>query len=47
MKVLQFLCGRAWGGACVVVLAITRAMVARGDEVWVVSFEEETDRRFL
>jgi glycosyltransferase involved in cell wall biosynthesis len=47
MKVMQFLCGRAWGGACVVVLAITRALIARGDEVWVLSFEEETDRRFL
>ena len=47
MKVLQLLCGRAWGGGCVVVLAITRALIARGDEVWVFSFDEETDRRFL
>ena len=47
MKVFQFLCGRAWGGGCVVVLAITRALIARGDEVWVLSFDDETDRRFL
>jgi glycosyltransferase involved in cell wall biosynthesis len=46
MKILQVLCGRAWGGGSVVVLAITRALIARGDEVWVVSFEEENDRRF-
>ncbi len=47
MKVFQFLCGRAWGGACAVVLAITRALIERGDEVWVLSFDPETDRRFL
>lgn len=46
MKVLQFLCGRAWGGGSVVVLAITRALIARGDDVWVVSFEPENDREF-
>jgi glycosyltransferase involved in cell wall biosynthesis len=46
MKVLQILCGRAWGGGSVVVLAITRALIERGDEVWVFSFEEENDRRF-
>lgn len=46
MKVFQFLCGRAWGGACAVVLTITRELIARGDEVWVLSFDSETDRRF-
>ncbi|HLK48477.1 MAG TPA: glycosyltransferase family 4 protein [Bryobacteraceae bacterium] len=46
MKAFQFLCGRAWGGACAVVLTVTRAMIARGDEVWVLSFDDETDRRF-
>ncbi len=46
MKVFQFLCGRAWGGGSAVVLAITRGLIARGDEVSVLSFEEETDRRF-
>lgn len=46
MKVLQVLSGNAWGGGSVVVLAITRALIARGDEVWVFTFEQETGRRF-
>jgi glycosyltransferase involved in cell wall biosynthesis len=46
MKVFQLLCGRTWGGGSVVVLAITRAMIARGDEVYVFSFDPESDRRF-
>jgi glycosyltransferase involved in cell wall biosynthesis len=46
MKVLQVLCGGAWGGGSFVVLAITKSLIARGDEVWVVSLDEETDRRF-
>jgi glycosyltransferase involved in cell wall biosynthesis len=46
MKVLQVLCGKTWGGGSVVVLAITRALIERGDQVWVLSFEEENDRRF-
>ncbi len=46
MKVLQVLSGTAWGGASVVVLAITRTLIARGDRVWVVSLDDETDRQF-
>ena len=46
MKVLQILSGTAWGGGSVVVLAITRALIARGDRVWVVSLDDETDRQF-
>src|SRR4030095_8824969 len=46
MKVLQILCGRAWGGGSVVVHAITRALIERRDEVWVFICEEENDRRF-
>ena len=46
MKVLQVLSGNAWGGGSVVVLAITRALIERGDEVWVFTYEAETGRRF-
>lgn len=46
MKVLQVLSGKAWGGGSVVVLAIARALIARGDEVWVYTYEQETGRRF-
>jgi len=46
MKVLQVLGGGAWGGGSVVVLAITRGLIARGDEVWVVALDEETERHF-
>lgn len=46
MKVLQILCGGGWGGGSVVVLAITRGLIARGDHVWVISLDEENDRRF-
>jgi glycosyltransferase involved in cell wall biosynthesis len=46
MKILQVLAGGAWGGASVVVLAITRALIARGDQVWVVCLDELTAERF-
>jgi glycosyltransferase involved in cell wall biosynthesis len=46
MRVFQVLCGRTWGGGSVVVHAITRGLIARGDEVWVLSFDDESDRRF-
>jgi glycosyltransferase involved in cell wall biosynthesis len=46
MKALQVLGGGAWGGGSVVVLSITRAMIARGDEVWVATLDDETIRHF-
>jgi len=46
MKILQVLCGKTWGGGSVVVRAITKALIERGDQVWVFSFEAESDRRF-
>jgi len=46
VKALQVLGGGAWGGGSVVVLAITRAMIARGDEVWVATLDAETIAHF-
>ncbi len=46
MKVLQVLAGGAWGGGSVVVLSIVQAMIARGDQVWVVALDPETERHF-
>lgn len=46
MKILHVLGGGAWGGGSVVVMAITRALIARGDEVWVVSLDRENSERF-
>jgi glycosyltransferase involved in cell wall biosynthesis len=46
MKILQVLSGGGWGGGAVVVLAITRALIARGDRVWVVCLDDEVARRF-
>ncbi|MCX6623626.1 MAG: glycosyltransferase family 4 protein [Acidobacteria bacterium] len=46
MKALQVLGGGAWGGGSVVVLAITKAMIARGDEVWVATLDAETIGHF-
>jgi glycosyltransferase involved in cell wall biosynthesis len=40
MKLLHILCGGAWGGGSVVVLAITRGLLARGDEVWVLCADD-------
>lgn len=45
MKILQVLCGGAWGGA-VVVMAITRTLIERGDEVWVLCNDESNATRF-
>ncbi len=46
MKMLHILCGGAWGGGSIVVLAITKDLVARGDDVWVVTADDEQTRRF-
>ena len=46
MKILQVLCGGAWGGGSVVVMAITRALIERGDEVWVLCNDESNAARF-
>src|SRR6266849_4195853 len=46
MKSLHILCGGAWGGGPAIVLAITRALIERGDTVWVVTANEEQTRRF-
>jgi len=46
VKVLQVLGGGAWGGGSVVVLAIVKQLIARGDEVWVVALDDETALHF-
>jgi glycosyltransferase involved in cell wall biosynthesis len=46
VKALQVLAGGAWGGGSVVVLSIVKAMIARGDRVWVVALDPETERHF-
>ena len=46
MKSLHVLCGCAWGGGPAIVLAITKALIERGDEVWVVTASEEQTTRF-
>jgi glycosyltransferase involved in cell wall biosynthesis len=46
MKVLQVLGGGAWGGGSVVVLHIVKAMIERGDEVYVVALDDETAHHF-
>ncbi len=46
MKVFQVLSGGAWGGGAVVVLAITRALLNRGDQVWVLCLDEGVASRF-
>lgn len=46
MKALQVLAGGAWGGGSVVVLSIVKAMIARGDKVWVVALDPETEQHF-
>jgi glycosyltransferase involved in cell wall biosynthesis len=46
MKSLHVLCGCAWGGGPAIVLAITKALVERGDQVWVVTASREQTRRF-
>ena len=46
MKALQVLAGGAWGGGSVVVLSIVKAMIARGDQVWVVALDPETECHF-
>ncbi len=46
MKALQVLAGGAWGGGSVVVLSIVKSMIARGDKVWVVALDPETEQHF-
>ncbi|MFB3778134.1 MAG: glycosyltransferase family 4 protein [Bryobacteraceae bacterium] len=46
MKILQVLGGGAWGGGSVVVLAITRALLERGDEVWMACYDDQNASRF-
>lgn len=46
MKSLHVLCGCAWGGGPAIVLAITKALIERGDEVWVVTASQEQTTRF-
>jgi glycosyltransferase involved in cell wall biosynthesis len=46
MKSLHMVCGGAWGGGPAIVLAITKALIERGDEVWVVTASKEQTRRF-
>jgi len=46
MKSLHILCGGSWGGGPAIVLAITKALIDRGDQVWVVTANQEQTRRF-
>lgn len=46
MKSLHMVCGGSWGGGPAIVLANTKALIERGDEVWVVTGTEEQTRRF-
>jgi glycosyltransferase involved in cell wall biosynthesis len=46
MKSLHILCGSSWGGGPAIVLAITKALIQRGDEVWVVTGHPEQTQRF-
>ena len=46
MKVLQVLSGGRWAGTSVVVHAITQALIARGDEVWVLCLDGGVADRF-
>jgi glycosyltransferase involved in cell wall biosynthesis len=46
VKILQVLSGGKWAGTSVVVMAITRALIARGDQVWVVCLDDDVAERF-
>jgi glycosyltransferase involved in cell wall biosynthesis len=46
MKSLHMVCGGSWGGGPAIVLANTKALIERGDEVWVVTANKEQTRRF-
>jgi len=45
-KVFQVLAGGPWGGGAVVVLALTRALIEAGCQVWVLCLDESVGRRF-
>jgi len=46
MKILQVICGSGWGGGSVVVASICRAMIERGDEVWMLCSDNENAEGF-
>jgi glycosyltransferase involved in cell wall biosynthesis len=46
MKILQVICGSGWGGGSVVVMSICRALIERGDEVWVLCSDDENAAGF-
>ena len=46
MKILQVLCGGAWGGGSAVVHDICRGLIERGDEVQVVCLDPVSEKRF-
>jgi glycosyltransferase involved in cell wall biosynthesis len=46
VKILQVLGGGAWGGGSVVILSLVRALIERGDEVWLMCFDDETEQHF-
>lgn len=46
MKIFQVLSGGEWGGGAVVVLAITRALISRGDRVWVLCLDDSVATPF-
>lgn len=45
-KVFQVLAGGPWGGGAVVVLALTRALIAEGCQVWVLCLDDLVAERF-
>jgi glycosyltransferase involved in cell wall biosynthesis len=46
LKILQVLGGGAWGGGSVVILSLVKALIERGDEVWLICFDDETEQHF-
>jgi len=46
IKVFQVLAGGPWGGGAVVVLALTRALIEAGCQLWVLCLDEVVGRRF-
>ncbi|NIR00564.1 MAG: glycosyltransferase, partial [Gemmatimonadales bacterium] len=46
LKVFQVLAGGPWGGAAVVVLALTRVLIEAGCQVWVLCLDDLVARRF-
>jgi len=46
MKILQILDDEPWGGCTAIVHAIVRALVLRGDDVWIIPPDEVTAHHF-